>query len=978
MESRVAHDERTRSIDDKERMNMNLPAIIGKSSGNEVETADRATTEANTEAFRVLVDRARRKTGKIPPETIARLAMAVVPAHEFPVRLEALDAIIRRWDGVKRDQLRVADRPKGSVLGLYSTRRHGAKTRPYRTLIRSVDPIDGSCDCPDFTHNSLGICKHIFTVLAYLYEKPGLIDRAARDFHRSRTIEYSRLVWDPVRPLTGTGDWLDRVSWFEGLNDFGSETQNVMDILSFHFREPREGYRKLRSAHADDHARRLTLVKGLNLLVSAARENQDFDPALESLLAREESRLRSIAEHELTTSERRAAWKGLKKPLYSYQREGVNKFLETGRLLLADDMGLGKTAQAIACCDILHRLGRVERGLIVTPASLKPQWKREWGEFSRLPIEIVDGSPAERARFFETTRNGFLIINYEQVIRDLETIRAWAPDFVVLDEAQRIKNWATKTALSVKGLNPRYRLVLTGTPMENRIDELASIVEWVDELALEPKWRLAPLHAIRSDGRKEVVGVKHLDTLRSRLAPCMIRRVRQEVLDQLPPRTDVRTPIEMTAPQRDEHDNLSQPILQIMQRSLTRPLTQAEFLKLMSLLTMQRIISNGLAQMHFDDVWPTIRDRAPDETVLQGLFAPKLIELRTLVRQLVLEQGRKVVIFSQWRRMLALAYWAVNDILAGQGLRAGLFTGAEGGRRRTQNIVEFHDDPSFRILFATDAGGVGLNLQHASNCVINLELPWNPAVLEQRIGRIYRLGQKQPIDVYNLVCEEGIESRIATILGSKQAFFKGLFDGDSDSLRFDQSASFLSRIQKLIDPSLLSPQAEAAEGFDQAETIDLSDVDVDLDSTEALDLMIDQADEALALTSSEIDLSESAITTSNEPGKIAQRATNGSIDSAVDHVLAPDSHGGEPASFDHRSVDRETSIEARTGSDSEPASAPILPREVARLFGDIDVRREPGGKVVIEAGADAAESLIALFQGMAGLLKSVSSKPEEV
>ena len=177
-----------------------------------------------------------------------------------------------------------------------------------------------------------------------------------------------------------------------------------------------------------------------------------------------------------------------------------------------------------------------------------------------------------------------------------------------------------------------------------------------------------------------------------------------------------------------------------------------------------------------------------------------MIELRQLVRQIVLEQGRKVVVFSQWRRMLSLAHWAVSDLLGDNGLRAGFFTGAEGQRRRTQNIVEFHDDPDFRILFTSDAGGVGLNLQRAANCVINIELPWNPAVLEQRIGRIYRLGQKLPIDVYNLVCEQGIESRIAALVGSKQAFFKGLFDGESDSVQFEQSSNFLAKVQKLYDP----------------------------------------------------------------------------------------------------------------------------------------------------------------------------------
>src|SRR3954451_24463301 len=312
---------------------------------------------------------------------------------------------------------------------------------------------------------------------------------------------------------------------------------------------------------------------------------------------------------------------------------------------------------------------------------------------------------------------------------------------------------------------------------------------------MEPKWRLPAFHPVRADGRGEGVGVPPLHPPRERLRPSLLRRVRQEVLDQLPPRTDTRVPVELTEPQREEHDALIQPIVSLMQRSKTRPLTQVEFLRLMSLLTTQRIISNGLAQLRYEEIWPAIRSCTPEESVIRGLSSPKLLELRQLVRQLVLDQGRKVVVFSQWRRMLSLAHWAVGDLLREGDLRAGFFTGAEGQKRRSQNIVEFHDDPRFRVLFATDAVFLALTLQHASTCVINLELRWNPAVLEQRIGRVYRLGQKLPIDVYNLICEEGIESRIAGLVGSKQAFFKGLFDGDSDSVQFEHSGSFLSRVE---------------------------------------------------------------------------------------------------------------------------------------------------------------------------------------
>jgi hypothetical protein len=223
----------------------------------------------------------------------------------------------------------------------------------------------------------------------------------------------------------------------------------------------------------------------------------------------------------------------------------------------------------------------------------------------------------------------------------------------------------------------------------------------------------------------------------------------------------------------------------------------------MTLLTTQRIVSNGLAQLRFRDIWPDLsRIERPTESTLRGLASPKLLELRELVGQLALAQARKVVVFSQWRRMLRLAHWATRDELARERVRVAFFTGEEGQKRRTQNIVDFHDDPACRVLFATDAGGVGLNLQRAASACINVELPWNPAVLEQRIGRIYRLGQRRPIDVYNLVSEPGIESRIADLVGSKQALFTGLFDGTTDEVAFERSGSFLSRIERIVAPAL--------------------------------------------------------------------------------------------------------------------------------------------------------------------------------
>ena len=182
----------------------------------------------------------------------------------------------------------------------------------------------------------------------------------------------------------------------------------------------------------------------------------------------------------------------------------------------------------------------------------------------------------------------------------------------------------------------------------------------------------------------------------------------------------------------------------------------------------------------------------------------------------------------------AVAHWAVEDLLDAHGLRAAFFTGRESQRQRTRNIVDFHDDPATRVLFASDAGGVGLNLQCAATACVNVEIPWNPAVLEQRVGRIYRLGQRRPIDVYNLVSEDSIEERIAGLVADKSALFTGLFESDNNEIRFDRSGQFLSKLERVIQ----SRETPRSSGIDEEPDEDPGRLDHELDA------IVGAADEA--------------------------------------------------------------------------------------------------------------------------------------
>jgi SNF2 family DNA or RNA helicase len=278
----------------------------------------------------------------------------------------------------------------------------------------------------------------------------------------------------------------------------------------------------------------------------------------------------------------------------------------------------------------------------------------------------------------------------------------------------------------------------------------------------------------------------------------MMRRTRRDVIEQLPARRDTVMATGLTPAQRTVHDQLEVPIARIARKGARGPLSQAELQSLLSLLGRQRIACNGMAQVDFPDVWPSIERRAPSGALLDSLASPKLGELRELVSAVAIAQERKVVVFSQWQRMLRLSAWAVSDLLPAADVRAVFLGGEESSRQRTQKVAAFRDQADVRVLFATDAAGVGLDLRRAASCCIHLDMPWNPAVLEQRTRWIGRLGQERPVDTWVLVAEDGIEGRIAALARHEPAHFGDVFDGTSDTVELDRAESFLSRLESVL------------------------------------------------------------------------------------------------------------------------------------------------------------------------------------
>ncbi len=477
-------------------------------------------------------------------------------------------------------------------------------------------------------------------------------------------------------------------------------------------------------------------------------------------------------------------------PLLPYQREGMLHLAFGERALLADEMGLGKTVQAIAACELLARRNGIARVLVVCPASLKAEWEEQIARFTEREARTVFGPRAQRLAAYREPVF-FTIVNYEQVLPDAEDINTiLAPDVVVLDEAQRIKNWQTKTARRVKSLRSPYAFVLTGTPVENRIDELYSIVQFLDPELVGPLFRFnRTFYTLDERGRP--VDYQNLEELRRRVAPVMLRRRKADVESELPPRAVKTYFVPMADEQRVRYGEYLAQAARLIQLAQRRPLTKEEFDRLQMLLACMRMVCDTPAILD-----PSCR------------VSPKLEELERVLGDLFEEEGRKVIVFSEWERMLDM----VRELAAEMGIEAAWHTGSVPQQRRRAEIVRFKNDPACRLFLSTDSGSVGLNLQAAS-AVVNVDLPWNPARLEQRIARAWRKHQTRSVTVVNLVCEDSIEHQILHLIGQKQALADGLIDGQGDIAKLKMPngrAAMMERMRAMLQPPL-APRIVSAE-----------------------------------------------------------------------------------------------------------------------------------------------------------------------
>jgi superfamily II DNA or RNA helicase len=636
------------------------------------------------------------------------------------------DEINRRRVRAAREPMRFCNlTPAHPVFANFSV--ESASGQTYRVELRGLAPLVASCTCVDFRVNGLGTCKHVEALLRELRAGDASALALAGEWGSSRI---------DLVPDTATG----RLMVERNLNLLPTALRGFFDITGLALPEyPREAV-----LAAFEKAGR-----------PALRVSQEVDAWI-AQLERNDERVRLRRDYEQRVRSGRYPAQETKRPLLPYQRAGMMHLAFTERALLADEMGLGKTVQAVAAASLLHRLGKVERVLVVAPASLKVEWEEQIRLFSDLSFQPVFGERAARKAAYEHPAF-FTITNYEQILRDIAWVNTiLKPDCVIIDEAQRIKNWDTQTARVVKKLQSRYAFVLTGTPLENRIDELYSLMSILDPQALGPLFRFnREFYVLNAGGRPE--GYKNLQQLRARIAPYMLRRRKADVEKELPDRTDRSIFVEMDPEQRARYAAHEERVARLVAQSRVRSLSKEEAERLQRELSMMRMLCDT----------PYILD----ETCR---VCPKLEEVQSLLENALATPGVKVLVFSEWERMLQL----VQERCRQTGVAFAWHTGAVPQQRRRQELLRFKSDPDCRVFLSTDTGGQGLNLQQAS-VVINCDLPWSPARLEQRVARAWRKHQMRNVTVVNLVTEDSIEARMIETLARKRSLADGVLDGDA-------------------------------------------------------------------------------------------------------------------------------------------------------------------------------------------------------
>lgn len=437
---------------------------------------------------------------------------------------------------------------------------------------------------------------------------------------------------------------------------------------------------------------------------------------------------------------------------YPFQISGI-EFLSTNKnSLLSDEVGLGKTLQAISTT--LHL--NCKKILVVCPASVKRQWQREISKFTNKTSVVIEGSLKQREQQYKTDCM-FYIVNYELVMKDLPFINLRTWDMVIGDEISRIKNFKSKTKSAIMQVKTNFKIGISATPLENEIQELHSIMSWINPDVLGTYWNFINEYCYFCSnpyGGYQITGIKDAKKLHEILNSVMIRRKKTDVYTQLPNIIHNEYYVPLTTTQQKMYKEINNNIMNLVQKEQYTENMLNQIMYMRELCNSPRLLNSEL---------------------LDNGKIPEIIEI---IKQFSPEH--KIVLFSQWTKFLDL----IAEELSKENINFVSIRGDISQEQREENIIKFNNNPEIKLLLSSDAGNMGLNLQVA-DVLIHSDLLWNPQRMIQREGRVHRIGQKNVVNVITILTEGTIEEKVYALLKSKTDLFNQIIEGE-ENIKFNK------------------------------------------------------------------------------------------------------------------------------------------------------------------------------------------------
>jgi SNF2 family DNA or RNA helicase len=468
----------------------------------------------------------------------------------------------------------------------------------------------------------------------------------------------------------------------------------------------------------------------------------------------------------------------LQAQLRDYQRAGLAwmQFLRAYGFggILADDMGLGKTIQTLAHILVEKEAGRLDcPALVVAPTTLMDNWQRETARFAPgLRVLLLHGKD-RAAQFGEIAAADIVLTTYALIPRDEETLRGQRFHLLVLDESQYIKNHRAKAAQTAVLIDARHRLCLTGTPLQNHLGELWSQFNFLmpgllgDDKAFNAAYR----KPIEKGGDQQRAAL-----LTRRVKPFMLRRTKDTVAKELPPKTELAWPVEFGSAQRDLYETVRLAMDKKVRDEIDRKgVARSQIVILDALLKLRQVCCD-----------PRLLKRTTASAAAVKLAGSAKFDALFELLDTLLAEGRKILVFSQFTSMLAL----IGEALEARGDRYALLTGDTVDRQAPVAAFQHGEVPLF--LISLKAGGVGLNLT-AADTVIHFDPWWNPASENQATDRAWRIGQDKPVFVYKLIVTGSVEEKIQELQRKKSSLADALL-GEGGALGQQVTAEDLKAI----------------------------------------------------------------------------------------------------------------------------------------------------------------------------------------